>query len=87
MKQKSATSLTVQQKLKRLAEKYGQQHKLEIEPMQKCLHNRPCRYLDAPGMVSPMCEYVADGIFNLRECPIGLWFYTNKVEDDDCKIV
>ena len=52
---------------------------IEIEPMRKCLHGRPCRHLDAPGMVSPMCELRVDGIFNLRECPLGLWW---KVKHD-----
>lgn len=38
----------------------------------------------APGkierfMVSPMCELRADGIFNLRGCPIGMWW---KVKND-----
>jgi len=47
--------------------------RLEIQPMFKCLNNRACRHLDAPGKVSPMCEIAVDGIFNLRQCPLGRW--------------
>lgn len=76
----SAIGLRVQQKLKRLAAKRIETQ-LDLEPMDKCLHNKFCRYLDAPGKVSPMCEYIANGIFWMDECPLGKWFKPKKNED------
>lgn len=48
---------------------------IKIEPMEKCLHGRPCRHLAAGGIYSPACELSVDGIFNMRKCPLDYWWY------------
>lgn len=48
---------------------------LDIEPMGKCLHGHPCEHLDAPGGVSPMCHEAVNGIFKIKECPLGYWWF------------
>lgn len=47
---------------------------LKIEPMTSCLHGRSCPYLDAPGERRPVCQKSGGPIFDLNECPGGLWF-------------
>jgi hypothetical protein len=69
----SAQAERLQQRMRRIADAVDRPP-VDIEPLKKCLHGRSCVHLDAPGMVSPMCELSVCGIFELRKCPIGLWW-------------
>lgn len=53
----------------------ARRRQVDIEPMDKCLHGRPCRHLDAPGKVSPMCDIAVDGVFYLKRCPLRKWSF------------
>jgi hypothetical protein len=47
---------------------------LKIEPMTICLHGKTCPYLQAPGDTRPMCKRSGKPIFDMQQCPGGLWF-------------
>jgi len=46
---------------------------LEIEPMKKCLHGKPCPHLDGPGERRPVCSKEGAPVYCLRACPLNLW--------------
>jgi hypothetical protein len=47
---------------------------LKIEPMNKCLHGKNCRHLMAPGGdVRPTCKKNGLPVFDMNQCPAGLW--------------
>lgn len=65
----------IKQRMQAIADKrFGK--KVKIEPMDKCLHDKPCEYLDAPGELSPMCELAVNGIFYLERCPLDYWRFS-----------
>lgn len=68
----------IKERIRKIADSIDQP-KINIEPMVKCLHGLRCHHLDAPGMVSPICEIAVSGIFDLRECPLGLWWIYERV--------
>lgn len=45
---------------------------LDIEPMQWCLNDKPCRHLDASGDDRPRCK-IGGPVFDMPACPLGLW--------------
>lgn len=48
---------------------------VEIEPLEYCLHGKPCNYLDAPGGKSPVCARIQTPVFDLKFCPIRRWIF------------
>jgi hypothetical protein len=51
---------------------------LDIEPIKKCLHEKKCKHLDSVAGQRPMCSYCGDPIFDLDECPRGLWWVAGR---------
>jgi hypothetical protein len=47
---------------------------LRIEPMEFCLHGKPCRHLQAPGGTKPICKRSGKPVFDMQQCPEGVWF-------------
>lgn len=47
--------------------------KITIDPMQYCLHGRPCNELASYGDWPPMCNHSCEPIWELKACPLKKW--------------
>ena len=46
---------------------------LKIEPMNTCLHGKPCRHLKGPGECRPVCSKADMPVFDMDACPLNKW--------------
>ena len=53
--------------------------KYEIEPMSRCLQQEPCVYLISERGCRPWCAVAGEAIFDMKECPKGLWVEASPV--------